>query len=309
MENNKNRKEYLRRIYTVQDYIEAHISEPLNLDELAKVSGFSKFHFHRIFKALMNETLAHYVNRLKLEKATHLLIQRRDMTVTDITYHFGYTDSAVFSRVFRAHYGVSPSKFREEYSKKRKDPLKISQYNERKPSVTDKGGDKIVQGELELVDISEKALLYVRFIGTYAQLGIEFPQILEKLFVYATSHQLIQEEEIELLSIYHDHPDFTQEEQFRTSICLAISDLNHYVEESNDIGIMTLPAGKYVVGHFDILPEEYSGAWDYIYGEWLSNSGYQPRAELPFEMYMSNPANHPQGRHLVDIYLPIETLY
>ncbi len=49
MESKQSRNEYLRRIYKVQDYIELHIDNPLSIEKLADVAGFSKFHFHRIF--------------------------------------------------------------------------------------------------------------------------------------------------------------------------------------------------------------------------------------------------------------------
>ncbi len=58
-----------------QDYIESHINHSLSIEDLANVAGFSKFHFHRIFKGMMDEPLSRYVNRLKLEgQHTFLLI-------------------------------------------------------------------------------------------------------------------------------------------------------------------------------------------------------------------------------------------
>ena len=52
MESSQSRNEYLRRIYKVQDYIESHINDSLSIEDLADVAGFSKFHFHRIFKGI-----------------------------------------------------------------------------------------------------------------------------------------------------------------------------------------------------------------------------------------------------------------
>ena len=68
MESSQSRNEYLRRVYKVQDYIESHINDSLSIEDLANVAGFSKFHFHRIFKGMMDEPLSRYVNRLKLEE-------------------------------------------------------------------------------------------------------------------------------------------------------------------------------------------------------------------------------------------------
>lgn len=127
MESSQSRNEYVRRIHTVQDYIESNIDSSLSIEELADIAGFSKYHFHRIFKEIVDEPLSRYVNRLKLERATHLLTYRADMTITDIAYHFGFTDSAVFSRTFKNYYGVSPSQYRNDNSKNCKDVSRASQ--------------------------------------------------------------------------------------------------------------------------------------------------------------------------------------
>lgn len=67
MENKQSRNEYLQRIYKVQNYIELHINDSLSIEELADIAGFSKYHFHRIFKGIVDEPLSRYVNRLKLK--------------------------------------------------------------------------------------------------------------------------------------------------------------------------------------------------------------------------------------------------
>ncbi|MCM1988859.1 AraC family transcriptional regulator [Oceanirhabdus seepicola] len=307
MTNSQSKKEYLRRIYKVQDYIETHLYDSLNLQELAVVAGFSKFHFHRIFKGIVQEPLSQYVNRLKLERAVFLLIHRPDMTVTDIAYHFGFADSAVFSRTFKNHYKVSPNHYRNQYSKNRKDPYKLSQYNEGVSKIEGKSKGELVQGNVEILMVDNINVAYLRHIGTYKDLAITFSEVLEKLFKYAKDQNLTIFEKTKVLTVYHDNPEFAKEDQLRTSLCMTIAD-NVVVEENSDIGSMMIPSGKYAVGHFDIFQKEYSGAWDFMYSEWLSNSGYQPRDSFAFEVYNNDPNTHPQNKHLVDIYLPIEPL-
>ena len=307
MTNSQSKKEYLRRIYKVQDYIETHLYDSLTLEELAAVAGFSKFHFHRIFKAIVQEPLSQYVNRLKLERVVFLLIHRPDMTVTDIAYHFGFADSAVFSRTFKNHYKVSPTYYRNQYSKNRKDPYKLSQYNEGVSKIEGKSKGTLVQGNVEILMVDKINVAYLRHIGTYKDLAITFTELLEKLFKYAKDQNLTIFEKTKVLTVYHDNPEFAKEDQLRTSLCMTISD-NVVVEENSDIGSMMIPSGRYAVGHFDIFQNEYSGAWDFMYGEWLSNSGYKPRDSFAFEVYNNDPNTHPQNKHLVDIYLPIEPL-
>ena len=294
MESSQSRNEYLRRVYKVQDYIESHINDSLSIEDLANVAGFSKFHFHRIFKGMMDEPLSRYVNRLKLERATHLLTYRTDMTITDIAYYFGFTDSAVFSRTFKSYYGVSPSHYRNHNSKKCKDVSEDSQYNECKK----------VRGEVEIVTADNVNVAYIRHVGTYKDLAINFPKMIEKLFHYASEQNYHVFEDTKILTIYHDHHEFTEENHLRTSLCITIP--NESAVETNDIGIMVIPSGKYAVGHFEIFQDEYKGAWDFLYGEWLPNSGYKPRDSYPFEMYKNDPRQHPENRHIVDIFVPIE---
>ena len=50
------KNEYLSRLNRTIDYIHSHSHEDLNLGRLAEVACFSKFHFHRIFKAIIGET-------------------------------------------------------------------------------------------------------------------------------------------------------------------------------------------------------------------------------------------------------------
>ncbi|TKH26670.1 AraC family transcriptional regulator, partial [Bacillus wiedmannii] len=211
MESKQSRNEYLRRIYKVQDYIESHIDDPLSIEELADVAGFSKFHFHRIFKGIVDEPLSRYVNRLKLERATNLLTYRTDMTITHIAYHFGFTDSAVFSRTFKNYYGVSPLQYRNDNSKNCKDVRRASQYNECKK----------VRGNVEIVTADNINVAYIRHIGTYEELTIAFPKMIAKLFHYAAEENYYVFEDTKVLTIYHDHHEFTEDNHLRTSLCIT----------------------------------------------------------------------------------------
>ena len=212
MESKQSRNEYLRRIYKVQDYIESHINDSLSIEELADIAGFSKFHFHRIFKGILDEPLSRYVNRLKFERATNLLTYRTDMTITHIAYHFGFTDSAVFSRTFKSHYGISPSQYRNDNSKNCKDVRRASQYNKCKK----------VRGNVEIVTADDIHVAYIRHIGTYEELTIAFPKMIEKLFHYAAKENCHVFEDTKVLTIYHDHHEFTEENHLRTSLCIKI---------------------------------------------------------------------------------------
>ena len=307
MANSKYQEEYIRRIHKVQDYIEQYLSEQMTIEELACVAGFSKYHFSRIFQGILHEPLAYYVSRIRMENALFLLAHRKDMNMTDIALESGYTDSAIFSRAFKNNYGVSPREYRREYSKNCKETFLISEYNKNTAKRKCIGEQYPVVGRVTIEEVEEKQLAYVRHTGTYETLSVEFPNLVQSLFTHAHSQQLLVGDENWVLAIYHDNPEFGCKEQFRTSLCLTVPK-NKSIREDGVLASMNLVDGLYAVGHFEIQQEQFSGAWDYMYQEWLTCSGYVPRNTYPFEVYRNRPGE--DGRNLieVDIYVPIEPI-
>jgi len=107
---------YKSRINKTLDYIEKHIQKQFTLSELAEESNFSKFHFNRIFNALMGESPLQFILRVRIEKAKALLIHNRNQSITEIAYQCGFTDISIFSRNFKNHFNISASQYRNEKS-------------------------------------------------------------------------------------------------------------------------------------------------------------------------------------------------
>lgn len=104
---------YQSRINQVIDYIDQHLAEQLDLDRLAEVASFSRFHFHRIFRAHVGESVGQYVSRLRVEKSTRLLTYHSSKPITEIALDCGFSSSATFARAFKAMFGMSATEFRE----------------------------------------------------------------------------------------------------------------------------------------------------------------------------------------------------
>ena len=301
------REEYIRRIHKVQDFIEQHMSESLSIEELSIVAGFSKYHFSRIFQSILHEPLAHYVNRIRMENALFYLAHRADKNMTDIAYELGFTDSAVFSRAFRNYHGISPREYRKEYSKNCKEPVLISEYNKDTAKKERVGNRYPVTGRITITSLEEMQAAYVRHTGTYETLAKAYPGLIQALFDYARKQQLLVEGQNWVLAMYHDNPEFGEESQFRTSLCLTVPK-ELQIREDGILGAMKLEGGLYAVGHFRIFQEQYADAWNYMYREWLTGSGYVPRNSYPFEVYRNNPEEEENRIHEVDIYVPIEPI-
>ena len=303
----KNIQEYTRRIHKVQDYIEQHIGQAMSIEDLANAAGFSKYHFSRIFQSMLHESPAQYVNRIRMEYALFLLAHRTDKNMTDIAFELGFTDSAVFSRAFKNFYGVSPREYRQEYSKNCKDSFLLSEYNKNTAKKEWVDDPFPVTGRITIETLEEKQMAYVRHTGTYETLAKEYAGLIQTLFMHAEKQHLLEDGKNWVLAIYHDNPEFGEESQFRTSLCLTVPD-NRQIQEDGILGKMMLEGGLYAVGHFEIQPDQYADAWNYMYREWLAGSGYVPRNSYPLEVYRNNPNEEENHINKVDIYVPIEPI-
>lgn len=299
-------EEYNRRIHKVQDYIENHIDQQLSLENVSDAAGFSKYHFCRIFQSIVHESLGYYVNRIRMEKSLFLLAYRQDKNITDIAYKLGFTDSAIFSRAFKNYYGMGPREYRKKYSKNCKESFLISEYDKDTAIKEIANYHFPVTGKIDLIDLEELRVVYVRHTGNYETLAREYARLLQRLFLQAKKQNLLNEEQNKVLAIYHDNPEFSDKNQFRTSLCLTIPDYFKPLE-GEGLEMMNLEGGLYAVGHFQIMPNQYSDAWNYMYQEWITGSGYIPRDSYPFEMYLNAP--RPGDQHMVDIYVPIEPIF
>lgn len=99
-------------IDSVLAYIEAHLDEPLLLEDLATQFNVSKFYFHRIFTAVMGESLNHYCLSRRMNAAIRLLTESKH-SLTDIAYELNFSSQSVFTRTFKNWFGVSPNQVRK----------------------------------------------------------------------------------------------------------------------------------------------------------------------------------------------------
>jgi AraC-like DNA-binding protein len=93
------------------DYMERHLSEPIDLPGLARAAGASPAHLSRLFTRELGEGPSHYLRRLRLDRAAALL-RVGQANVTEAALAVGYASLGQFSRAFLAHHGVPPSALR-----------------------------------------------------------------------------------------------------------------------------------------------------------------------------------------------------
>ncbi|GGG66901.1 AraC family transcriptional regulator [Paenibacillus radicis (ex Gao et al. 2016)] len=100
-----------RNALQVLDYIRAHYTEQLDIDQLAAIALQSRYHFIRSFKLAVGVTPYQYVLQLRVEEAKRQL-RMSEHTVTDISYNVGFSSPSQFYRVFMKFSGVTPESYR-----------------------------------------------------------------------------------------------------------------------------------------------------------------------------------------------------
>ena len=105
--------EYRKRVCQAMNFISRNLDRDLSLEEIAGAASFSMFHFHRIFKAVVGETVAGFTRRLRLEFAANRLLSNQHDDITTIAMDCGFSSSQNFAKAFRQHFGTTPSEYRK----------------------------------------------------------------------------------------------------------------------------------------------------------------------------------------------------
>jgi len=103
--------DYYKRLGEVEQYIRAHIGEPLRREALAALAGFSVPHFQRLFRLYVGDSTASYIRRERMLRAGRKL-RMGAVDITQVALAAGYDTHAAFSKAFKQHFGMSPSEFR-----------------------------------------------------------------------------------------------------------------------------------------------------------------------------------------------------
>jgi AraC family transcriptional regulator len=102
--------EYIEYLQKAVDFIEDNIKGQVTIDECARVAGFSRYYFFRLFGIYTGTSLMEFVRKRKLSHAMLEVCQGR--RILDIALDYGYGSERAFSRAFLQEYGKNPSKFR-----------------------------------------------------------------------------------------------------------------------------------------------------------------------------------------------------
>jgi AraC family transcriptional regulator len=318
--NLKSKHEYIARINRVQDFVKSNLDGDLSLDRLSAIACFSKFYFNRIFKAVAGESLNDYVNRARVEASAFTLMRSAHKPITTISYDKGFSSPAVFSRAFKAHYGLSPSQWRAAKIQKsnickmdsntckdqRKSQLYINSLTQQPTWRINMTSNNPVK--IEVINMPDIPIAYVRHKGAYNPLDkVLFQSLFSTLMAWAVPAGLFNPPLTKAMTVYSSgHPDITEPENLCVDACISI---DQHVAVNGEIGKRVIPGGRYAVLKLhEARLEECAVAWSEMFDHWLLDSGYEPGEGAYYCSHLNDPEQHPEKLHSVEMYLPVKPL-
>lgn len=292
------------KINRALDFIQSNLDTPLTIHQLSKVACFSEFHFNRIFKQTVGESVYKFIRRLRLEKSAGVLLMTPKASITEIALNCGFASSSSFAKSFKNHFSMNATEWRNNF--------KTSFDKESKPVQIDKGKISFIKGspvwtfnkngsirQVVIENISPFKIAYVRNIGPYQGDDTLFDKLYTQLYQWAVPHGYIDDDTF-TLNIYYDNPEITEKQKLRVMVALPVESA---VCASQSIGVTKISGGKYGVCRFLLKKNEFMEAWDWMFSSWLGYSGYEMDDRETFERCLGH--KHINGTRFFDVEICI----
>jgi len=300
------REEYIGRINRVIDFIDNNLNKELPLEFVSRISYYSPFHFHRIFSSIVGETINEYINRKRIEKIASILMDGGNQPITELAYKYGFKSGSTFSRAFNKYYGMSPTRFREKGGDKYSKICKVDSKNGKELITFEKyicGINNIknwlaMNAQIEVREMPEQKLVYINHVGDFNKIG----EVYGRLFQWAGPKGILSSPNMKTITVYHDDPNVTQISKVRQSAGITVEG---DIKVDGEVGIMTVPKGKFAVGRFEIPVTGFEKAWNSMC-VWVAENGYDTRDGDYYELYHNDHMEHPEQMFILDICVPVK---
>ncbi len=280
--------EWIERLNKAIDYIEEHMGEKIDYDQVAKVACCSTYHFQRMFAYMANVSLSEYIRRRRMSLAA-VDLQSGDEKVVDVALKYGYTSPTSFNRAFQSVHGIAPSLVKEE-------GVSLRAYPPISFKIIIKGADKMNYR------IEKKEAF--RIVGIAEPLHKEIeknfeivPQMWQKAAMDGTIPKLVSIMEGEPMGV------------LGVSVCNDFEEWKYFIAVANAKETVDQALEEYVVSPFTWAifsgegqcPQAIQELEQRIVTEWLPTSGYEYDNGPDIEVYL-NP--EPQNAKF-EVWIPV----
>ena len=277
------------------DFIEDHLKEDINLSQLADAAGYSRYHLHRMFTALVGFPVHQYIRRRQLTEAAQKLLFTDD-SILNIALDYGYESQQAFTLAFKEMYKRSPLAFR-----KRREYYPIQLKFNVKGNLDALRGDRIM-------DIRIEQSGEIHLMGYMANTGRGFlviPLAWRKL--HRRKNMVAGRLNSDFLIGLNDYSkDNTYEDTQPAFDYYAAIEVSSPNAVQNGMMSVSLPASKYAVFTFRGKSKDtLQPVIDYIYKEWLPKSTCQLNELARYDFARYGESVDEKGQSHIEVWLPI----
>ncbi len=286
---------YHARMRRVLDHIDRHLDDDLDLDAVSSVAAFSKFHFHRQFKATFGVSLHRYVQLARLRQASKQLAHAQGQSVTEIALDAGYETPDAFARAFRQRLGQSPSSFRKapdwEPWLRAFGPL-------------DTAKSKIMQTTFTSDQVALRAVAPTR-VAILEHRGD--PRTIDasvQRFIAWRKAAGLSPQTNPTFNVWHSERRPADPADYRMDLCVGLADHQSVDAAGETIKLGEIPGGRCAVLRVTGAVHDLEPAALYLYRDWLPASGEEMR---DFPIYCQRFfLGEPEKGAAAELFLPLK---
>lgn len=286
---------YRARMIRILDFIDAHLDEALDLDRLSHEAALSKFHFHRLFRALVGLPVHRYVQLARMKRSSWRLAFRDQDSVTAIAMDAAYEAPEAFARAFRKQFGQSPSAFRDS-------PDWVRCLSVLGPLDTARSHTMIrpyALDEVQVCAVEPIRIAVMQHRGRPEQLG----DTLRRFIAWRRSHGL-SPSRAATFTLWHDDPRTPGPEGVRIDLAVGIDNPEQFAADGIVAG--EIPGGRRARLRVNGASDDLEAPASWLYGEWLPQSG-EEAADLPlYCQRLRFFPDVPAHETVTDLYLPLK---
>lgn len=295
--------DYIKLIQNSIDYIEENLKEDLTVENIAEHTGFSAYHYYRLFNAYVGMPVMQYIRRRRMNHGISDIVNK-GRKIIEVAMEYGFNTHSGFSKAFSKEYGCSPSQYIENINgsiPKKIDLMVLKKYDLNsgvvmEPKIITKPSFKVAGYNFETTLEGQRN-------------EREIPAFWERFEIENWEGKLYEEVKPSVHGEYTIcFPPNMETGKFQYLLGVAAES---YDKIADNIIISEIPESIYAV--FTTPPAAYEnrefskaiqGTWKYIMYEWFPSSGYEIASGKPDFEYYDERCHDPLSS-VMDIYIPI----
>lgn len=260
------------RIAKLIEYVRTHLDADLNVQVLAERAGFSPFHFQRIFRVAVGDTIGEYIRKRRLQEAA-IRLRSGDDAVTEVALDAGYETPSAFTRAFVSTYGETPTAFRAS------------------------GRDVISEDTMEYRTerLERMRLLGMRALGPYS----DVPALWERMIGHAGARGILTGCR-GTVGLSYDDPDTVDLDRLRYDACIVTD-----ADPDDALSVFVVEAGRFAIYRHLGAHALIGHAFDRFIDHLVFREGAELRNAACMELYRNNPSVTAENDLVTDLAVPI----